>query len=326
MRRYRLAAVFLAVLPALLAVPGCGDDDEDVGRPGTATERAKVEVGVIPIADVAPLYLGVERGFFEEEQLDVTPRPAQAGAAIVASVVSGDLQIGFSNVVSLILAQDRGLPVRIVAQGIQATDDPTRDYSAVLVKGDSTIREPKGLEGKTIAINALSNIGDVTIKAAFEKKGVDVSKLKFIELPFPDMNAALQQGRVDAIWVVEPFATAAKASGARVISQPYAETAPELTVATYFTTQRYLDENRPVVDRFVRAMNKSLQFAQQNPDAVRRIVPTYTNISPEAANAMVLGFWRPDLNRPSIELLGRLMVKYGLATKEPDLDALIARP
>ena len=47
-----------------------------------------------------------------------------------------------------------------------------------------------------------------------DEAGVDVSKVEFIELPFPDMVPTLQSGDVDAVWLVEPFQTAADEAGA----------------------------------------------------------------------------------------------------------------
>jgi NitT/TauT family transport system substrate-binding protein len=54
---------------ALAAVAGCGGDDNGGGGGGGGTEAAKpttIKVGTIPIADVAPLYLGIKKGFFTE--------------------------------------------------------------------------------------------------------------------------------------------------------------------------------------------------------------------------------------------------------------------
>src|ERR687896_1040490 len=97
----RVAALLLALALAAGAA-GCGDDD-DAGVGGGA-EPATLNVGVIPIADVAPLYLGIDKGFFKEQQLTIKPQLAEGGAAITPAVVSGDFQIGFSNTISLLIA------------------------------------------------------------------------------------------------------------------------------------------------------------------------------------------------------------------------------
>jgi NitT/TauT family transport system substrate-binding protein len=322
----RVAALLLA-LACAAAIVACGDDDGGGGGGGGAEAGpTTLRVGVIPIADVAPLYLGMKEGFFEEEQLEIEPQLAEGGAAITPAVVSGDFQIGFSNTISLLIAASQDLPVQIISQGVLAGDSEEEAWADLLVLKDGPIKEPADLEGKTIAVNTLKNICEVTIKASLEKEGVAVDTLKFAEVPFPDMNAALEAGRVDAACVVEPFVSQGKAGKARGIAPFYVRTAPDLTVATYFTSTQYAEENPDVIKRFVRAMNKSLTFAQENPDAVREVLLEYTEIPPEAAEAIKLPVWRPDLNEPTIELLSELSVKYGLIEEQPDLGELIREP
>jgi NitT/TauT family transport system substrate-binding protein len=310
----RLACA-LAVVAGLAA---CGGD--------AAGDSVELRVGVVAIADVAPLYLGRERGFFEDENLTVEPELAEGGAAITPAVLSGDLQFGFSNTVSLLIAAAQRRPVRIVAQGALAGTDEAKAWADLLVDDDGGIDSGEDLEGGTIAVNTLNNICEVTIKASLEQEGVDVSTLRFTELPIREMNAALQAGRVDGACVVEPFVSQGKAAGSKGIDPFYIRTAPDLTVATYFTSARYAAERPGVVERFVRAMNRSLAYAQSHPAEVRAILPEYMEIPPESTARIQLPTWRADLNRPTIERLAELAQKYGLIEDTPDLDALILAP
>jgi NitT/TauT family transport system substrate-binding protein len=322
MRKLRLRVLFMAI--ALLAA-ACGGGGAGGGsQPAASQAPATLTVGVIPIVDVAPIYLGVQQGFFKEQNLELNLQQAQGGAAIVPAVVSGQYQFGFSNVVSEIVAVSKGLKLKIVSQGVQATDKRDSDFGAVLVKQGSPTKDCKGLEGKTIAVNTLNNIGDVTIKAACEKQGAKVSDFKFIEMGFPDMPAALQKGSIDAEWEVEPFVTQSKQSGAEVITYNYVATAPHLTVATYFASADYVSKNSGVVKRFVAAINKSLDYATAHPDAARQIVTTYTKIPAPATQAMVLPYWSHDLNKPSIDQLASLTQKYGLVSSKPNTSSLYA--
>ena len=309
------------VLVSVLALAACGDgaapgDGEDDG-PVTLT------VGVIPIADVAPLYLGIEQGFFEEEGLTIEPQLAEGGAVIVPSVISGEYQIGFSNTVSLIIATTQNVPVQIVSQGVLGAATAEEAWDAVLVSGDSPIQSAEDLEGATIAVNTLQNIGPLTINTALDREGVDYTTVQYVEIPFPDMLAALEAGDVDAVWEVEPFVSQALSQGARAILHPYEQTEPNLTVATYFASRSYIEQNPDVIDRFVSAMNRSLEYAQENQDEAREIVLTYTRIPPEAVETMTLPQWRSDLNRPTIEAAARLAEEYGFIEEQPDLDELI---
>jgi NitT/TauT family transport system substrate-binding protein len=314
-------AVLLVALACTVGATACGDDDDGGG--GGGAEPATLNVGVIPIADVAPLYLGIDKGFFKEEQLTIKPQLAEGGAAITPAVVSGDFQIGFSNTISLLIAASEDLPVQIISQGVLGGKSEEQAWADLLVLKDGPIKEPKDLEGKTIAVNTLKNICEVTIKASLEQENVAVDTLEFTEVPFPDMNAALEAGRVDAACVVEPFVSQGKAGKARGIAPFYVRTAPDLTVATYSTSTQYAEENADVVDRFVQAMNKSLIYADSHPDEVRKVLLDYTEIPPEAAEAIKLPVWRPDLNEPTIEKLSELSVKYGLIEEQPDLEELI---
>jgi ABC-type nitrate/sulfonate/bicarbonate transport system substrate-binding protein len=323
-RRRSALGLLLCLVLAGATLAACGGDDDDGGG-GAQNEPTTLNVGVIPIADVAPLYLGIEKGFFKQERLTIKPKLAEGGAAITPAVVSGDFQIGFSNTISLLIAASKDLPVQIISQGVLGGEDESEAWAELLVLKGGKVKTPKDLEGKTIAVNTLKNICEVTIKASLEKKGVDVSKLKFSEVPFPDMNAALEAGRVDGACVVEPFVSQGKAGKARGIDPFYVNTAPDLTVATYFTTRQYVEQNADVVDRFVRAMNKSLDYAQSHPEEARKVLLDYTEIPPEAAQAIKLPIWRSDLTVDTIEQLSELSEKYGLIEEQPDLNQLIRR-
>jgi NitT/TauT family transport system substrate-binding protein len=309
----------------MLVLAACGGDDADTNGGGGAGQPATIKVGVIPIADVAPLYLGIERGFFKEEQLTVEPQVAEGGAAIATSVVSGEYDFGFSNVVSLITARSKNVPLKIVSQGVSGHKTEEEAFDTLLVPKGSDIKQARELEGKTVAVNALNNIGPLSVNYAIEQAGGDYKKVKYVEVPFPDMIAALEANRVDAAWVVEPFASQGKAAGMNSLFAPFEEVSPDLTIATYFTTEQKIEAQGDVVDRFVRAMKKSLQFAQRNPDAVRKIVLTYTKIPEPAAQKMTLPNWSPDYNDASIEKTIELAKQYGFVESPVPLDELIRR-
>ena len=324
-RRRSALALLVALVAAALTVAACGGDDDSGGGGGSSasSEPAKLTVGVIPIADVAPLYLGIKKGFFKEQNLTITPKLAEGGAAITPAVLSGDFQIGFSNNVSLLIAASKGLPVQVISEGVLGGKDKSEAWADLLVQKKGPIKTAKDLEGKTIAVNTLKNICEVTIKASLAKQGVNVNSLKFLEVPFPDMNAALDAGRVDGACVVEPFVSQGKAGKARGIDPFYVNTAPDLTVATYFTSRQYAEQNPEVVDRFVTAINKSLDYAQAHPDETRAVLTDYTPIPAAAAKAIKLPVWRSDLTTGTIERLSQLSKQYGLIDKEPDLNTLI---
>jgi NitT/TauT family transport system substrate-binding protein len=86
-----------------------------IAQPAAAAELAKITVGVMPIVDVSPVYIGVKQGFFKDQGLDVTIESGSGGAALIPSVQSKSMQFAFSNVVSIMIARDKGLDLKIVA-------------------------------------------------------------------------------------------------------------------------------------------------------------------------------------------------------------------
>jgi NitT/TauT family transport system substrate-binding protein len=310
----------LSLLLVCVLLAGCGGSDPPSS---SAPGPDKVNVGVIAILDVAPIYLGKEKGFFASRDIELTLTTAQGGAAIVPAVVSGQYQFGFSNVVSLLLAHSQGLPLKVVSNGNNSTGVDGADFGSVLVRGDSPIRSAADLPGRNIAVNTLRNIVDTTVRASVRKAGADPSTLRFTELPFPDMPAALQTGKVDAAFMVEPFQSAARAQGARSVASSYVDAAPNLTVAVYFTSAPLLQRDPDLVRRFAEAMRESLAYADAHPDEARQVIGTYTRIAPEVIAQLTLPKWPPDVNRASVQTLADLAQQDGLLSAPADVGALL---
>lgn len=324
--RRRVLGAVLATGALLLAA--CGSSSDGGATGGGATGGAgggttAVKVGVIPIVDVAPIYLGKEKGFFKEAGLDLTLETAQGGAAIVPGVVSGQYQFGFSNTISLLLASSKNLPLKVVSNGVAASADPQKDFGGIVVKGDSPIKSFADLAGKKVAVNTLNNIQTTTINELVRGAGGDPSGIQYVELAFPDIAPAVAKGDVDAGQLVEPFLTIAKDQGDRNIGSNYAGIMPELTVAMYFTSTNYAQSNAKVVEAFTTAMKKSLAYAAEHPDEARAVLGKYTKIDPAVAAKVTLPGWPEEINKASVEKLSQLAQQDKLLTKAPDLGALL---
>ena len=318
MRRFLVPLVALA----LLAAAGCGSSGDDNGGQASGGGTKQVKAGVIPILDVAPIYLGKEKGFFSKRGIELTLETGQGGAAIVPGVVSGQFQFGFSNVTSLLIAQSRGLPLKVVANGVASTGKDKADYSGIVTKDDA-IKTAADLEGKQVSVNTLKNIGDTTIRASVRKAGGDPSSIKFVELAFPDMPAALDAGRVDAVWVVEPFLSATLGAGGHLVASNYVDTAPDLTVALYFTSEKLTKDDPDLVSKFIEAVNESLAYADAHPDEARQVLTSYTQINEAVIQKLILPKWPTEINRASVDTLASLAVQDGLVEKQPDVAALL---
>ncbi|MDR6975334.1 NitT/TauT family transport system substrate-binding protein [Streptomyces sp. 3330] len=303
---------------------GCGSSSADAdgsSASGSGT-TVRVKVGIVPIVDVAPLYLGRQKGFFSDRGIDLRMESAQGGAAIIPGVVSGQFQFGFSNTTSLMIARTKGVPVRSVANGSATTGNTTTDVSGVVVGKDSPIKSAADLAGRTVAVNTLRNIGDTTVREAVRKDGGDPAEVKFVELAFDQMPAAVADGRVDAAWMAEPALTVAKAQGGRVVTSPFAETHPKLTLATFFTSTGLTQKDPALVRKFAEAMTESLTYASAHPDEARRTLTGYTKIDGDVLRNLTLPSWPAAYDMASLEKLASLGERDGLFDEKPDLKAL----
>lgn len=326
MRPLPLAPAAATVVLALAACAGGGQD----GAPATTAADddpsaglTAITVGVLPIVDTAPIWLGVEEGIFAEHGLDVELAVAQGGAAVVPAVVAGEYQFGFSNVTSLLLAESRGLPLRLVAPGSFTTGDPDADIAAVVTQPGSGITSPADLAGRTVAVNTLGNIGESTVRKVVEDAGGDPAAVRFVELGFPDMPAAVAGGQVDAAWVNEPFLTITRDQGAQVVSHTFAEVDPEMLIAAYFTSAEYAAAEPGTVEAFTAAMTEASDRAAQDPDAAREILGTYTEIGDDVIARMVVPRYAGEVPEDSVRLLADLALRYGLVEDEIDVSALL---
>jgi NitT/TauT family transport system substrate-binding protein len=321
-RRVRpFLSILLLLFVAAGAVAACGGDGGGGGGEGGGVARLRVQ----DTAGVPSAFLeyGVQKGFFKDRRLDVEVIASQGGATVVPSVVSGDSDIAGSNVVSVLLAQSKDIPVKIVAPGTFVRGE--QDFSAILAAGDSGIRSPQDLEGKTLAVNTLKNVAEVTAKASLAKQGVDVSAIKLTEVDFPDMNGALAEGRVDAAFQIEPFVSLGLKEGDRVIDRPYVGTKPGLQIGCYFTSEKYLSENADVVERFRQGLADTAAAIADDPDGFRDFLPKASEIPPPAAQKAVLPAWKADNDQASLDLTAELMARFGVVEEKPETSDAVAK-
>lgn len=296
------------------------DDESPTEAAAGEPEVTDLAVGQLPVVDVAPLQLAISEGYFEDEGLTVATENAQGGAALVPALVSGELDLIFSNYVSLFLAEREGLGLRVVAEANRAAPG----FSSVSVLPDSPIQSAADLAGATIAVNTLNNIGSLSINAVLESEGVDTSGIQYLEVPFPDMGATLERGDVDAIWVVQPFTSAvANTLDARSVIDPFSGPIDGLPVAGYAVTAEFAEENPNTVAAFQRALERATEEIAGNPDAVAEVLPTYTQLTPEAAAGLDLPEYVAVPDAEELQRVADLMAEGGVLPEPLDVDSIV---
>ena len=236
----------------------------------------------------------------------------RAATSCITALVSGDSQFAFLGYVPVIVGKSRNLPVKVVANADNGADTVEDEWQLILSRKGSPVSEPADLAGQTVAVNALKGVAEVGLKAALEKEGVDPNSVKLLEVPFPEMPAALEARRVDAIWAPEPFLTQVLGQDGQVVLAPYISLGAFFPNGNYATTDRYIGENGDVVERFVRAMNRSTEYAAEHADEARATIPTFTQIPPEVAEKIRLPVWRTEIDRAQLDDLVGYTQKYGV--------------
>jgi len=320
-----------AVATSVLVLAACGGGDSEgagaaSGSPSAEGEVREVTVGLLPILPTAALYAGIEEGFFEDHGIELTVETGQGGAALLPAVMAGQIDFATSNPVSLLQAREQGLDVRVISPWTSALSEGDADIKGVVAAPGSGIESAADLAGKRVAINTLNGMGDVTIRAAVDADGGDPGAIQFVELPFPDMPAALAQGNVDAVWVPEPFLGGLRAEGNTVATYPSKEAVQGHPTQLFFTSPQMIESDPALVEDMTAALEETLEFADANPDAVKaQISQVLPQLPPEAIENVRLEEFGTDLRREQLEKLGALMVEYGLLKDEADVDGLLAQ-
>jgi NitT/TauT family transport system substrate-binding protein len=318
-----------ALAPAALV--GCSALGGSSGTSGTqptpegaaggtgAVETADLVVGVLPIVGAAPLTLGVSRGLFTEAGLTITPQPVQSGALSLPALVAGEFDVLFSNYVSPIAASAQGIDVVIIAEASRALPD----NFGVVALPDSPVNTPTDLIGRTIGVNALNNIGTLTMSSVLGVNGVTPEQVTFVEVPFPEMATAIETGRVDAGFLPEPFLTTAKrALGVKTIFDPCSGPTADLPIDGYVMTREFADANPGTVRAFRTALVQAQEQASDRA-VLEPLLVEAARVDPEVAALLSVSAYSTSTNATAIQRVADLMTQFGALDAPVDVAPLV---
>ncbi|HEX9662824.1 MAG TPA: ABC transporter substrate-binding protein [Candidatus Binatia bacterium] len=281
-----------------------------LSRPSWAQTKGKL--GYMKIVDNAPMFVAMERGFFKAAGLELETVPMAGGAVIVQGVTSGDLQIGWTNVISLYQAHVEGFDFKFIAGGATNVKG-SNDTHAMLVAKGSPINSAKDLEGKTVAVNTLNNIVHLMALAWLDKNGASSAKVKFVEIPFPQMEAALVAGKIDAASAHEPFPSAALAKGVtRVLANPWSDVIGKFLIASWFASEKWLQKNKQTAQAFIAALNRGIDAVGADPKGSRDAIAKWTGLKPDLAGKIPLPVFEKGVSEKDLQVTIDLTQKYKL--------------
>jgi len=255
----------------------------------------KLRVGFIPIADAGQLFVAIDKGFFNEEGIEVETVSLPGGAQILEALGANSIDIGFSNIVSLILARDSGLQF-VALTGGPAEDEAHKEH-AILVRRDGPVQQVTDLSGKRIALNSRKNIDELMLTLLFKKHNINPSSVTFVEVPFPRMLNVLESGDVQAVAAIEPFVTfGLKDQKNKVLTYNYLEIQPVTEISTYVANKNWVNGNPELAGAFQRALRKATVFAQANQAEVKRILTRYTRLDENQIKDVILPSYNESLS------------------------------
>jgi NitT/TauT family transport system substrate-binding protein len=277
-------------------------------------QEAALRLAAPPTDASGEYFYANEVGFFKRNGLSAEIAHLTNGEAVTAGVIGGSIDIGVGQSISVIVAHTKGLPVTVLAGSV--VNSSAAETGVLFVPNGSTASSGKDLIGKTIGVQGLRGFAQYGTMAWLDKSGGDSSTNKFVEMTSSVMGRALQEGRLDAAFIPEPFVSQI-AQIAKRVTTPMDAVAPRFMAGAHFATLPWANAHRAEIKRFLAAIYATAAWANKNHDKTAEMLARAALIDPETVRHAVRAEYveRPDpgLLQPMINLAA----KYGGITPFP---------
>jgi NitT/TauT family transport system substrate-binding protein len=168
-----------------------------------AAEMKNVKFGWIAATGVPTLFIAQDKGFFAEEGIECKIETITAGSSMVVEVVaSGQLDMGQTGSSTIMLAIEKGVPIRLIGTfEYQFIDKKGRawDTVALVCKAEDDYKKLGDLKGKKIAVNDFGSMYNYYLRYQLRKHGINPDRdVMIISIPFSHMLGAIIKKQVDA--------------------------------------------------------------------------------------------------------------------------------
>jgi NitT/TauT family transport system substrate-binding protein len=246
-----------------------------------------VKVGYIRIVNCSSIFIAHDKGYFQDEGIEAELIPLIGGEKIMTALQQNKVDIGFSNVASMIFGFDDGAKFASIVGG--AAQDATCPVHAIFVHANSDIRTVAELENAKIAVNTNRAIDEVMVPPLVMKYDADPSGIQFLPIPFPEMFTALKRGEVDAVVQIEPFVTIGNTdSDLRRISYNYIKLQPVTEISSMVAMQAWVETHPELVHAFRRAIIKAAKFANTHSQETRNVLRQYVPLEKNILDTLIL--------------------------------------
>ncbi len=243
---------------------------------GASAETLKVAVAQRGFWNSVFIEMGIKQGFFKAEGLDIEIFYTEGGASTLTPVIAGSLDIAMTNgTLGAIAAYAKGAPVKIISA--EATGAPDAFWYS---RPDSNIKSIKDTAGKSVAFSSPGSSTNLIILQLINQENV---KPKLVATGgAPATLTQVMSGQIDVGWAVPPFVLQhlaekklqiiAKGSDVKAIANQ--------TIRVHVANANALKQRRDAFVRFIRAMDRSIDWAYTDPAAIG-FYAQYAKVTPE---------------------------------------------
>ncbi len=179
-------------------------------RPTPLNPTVMLNMGLLRVASDLGFLLALDRGYFQEEGLEINLVDFQFLGQMVAPMATGELDLGTGGIsAALFGAGARGIPIKIVANELLVTPE---DKSCVFMArseiiDSGTLKDSTDLKGLVFGLGAVGSSNDTLLDTLLKEAGLQRSDIEIKQVPFPDQIAALANKSLDVVQSFEPFRT-----------------------------------------------------------------------------------------------------------------------
>ncbi|HLI26027.1 MAG TPA: ABC transporter substrate-binding protein [Chloroflexota bacterium] len=300
MERYRVRWRWLLVAlvgwvlggGAPVAAPSVGGRVAEAAQLAPLPQRTRVVYGAPPGVAFA-VYVGLERGYFEELNLAVELEPVHNTAAIAPNLVNGSLDLGhMAAAPGFFNAVARGLPIKAILDASHYA--PGGRSHVVMARQElydsGQLRGVEQLRGRRVALSSVPGGLGIDLDRALQRVGLTLDAVEQVQLPFVEQAVALANGSVDAAVTLEPFATQIRERGIAEVIRYLNDDYPDHQVSFVMISTQLIE--RPEVTRAfavaylraARAYERARQFGE-GVDEIAQILSRYNQQAPVAVAA-----------------------------------------
>lgn len=209
----------------------------------------------------APLYVAIEEGYFNEENIDIKLILTPGADKVSAAVLSGDVQIGFAGAESAIYVYEKNEKDYLqIFSGLTK-----RDGQFILGRKDKKDFSLKDLYGKEILVGRSSGMPALNFLNALKNEEIDKNKIKInYNIDFASLSGAFIGNTGDYVNLFEPTALKLEKEGYGYVLQSIGLLSGEMPYTTFYARKSYIENNKEIIKSFTKAINKGLEFVKNN--------------------------------------------------------------